>query len=209
MITSDDEPQIPKKPGSDYKPFQKRGIGGHRSFKLTGGGGSLYSGKKKLSTLVFLVVAGLASLGLVWQFAFVVGESDRAMVETVEGQIKRALLADVSKRMMTGHQPSIIELEHSNPFDRYGGFSTRYAGPVPARGQKPPPGWWYFDARLLDIVYRVRDRDGFKTEGPFKDEVRFHVNLVYTDVNGNGWFDYGEDTPLSIELSPRYKFSWN
>jgi hypothetical protein len=163
--------------------------------------------RRHLQSVVLIIGLAFLAWFLLRQFQMLMRASERVEVETVVGQLQRALTADVAARRVQNRMQTLGALAGANPFDLYGPVNQRYAGPVSDRHDKPDPGNWYFDSRLRDLVYRVREPEAFATSGPFADEVRLHVELVFDDRNGNGRFDAGDQASSAV-IAASYPYSW-
>ena len=153
---------------------------------------------------VIAVMSGILSL----QFSGNSQGTDRAAVDAVLHQVRQGLAAEISRRQAEPSSGEIAQLAGSNPFKLINARPDRYEGEVWNRANRPPAGHWYFDTRLHDMVYRVRDPHALETEGPYRDEVRLYLDLRYEDRNRNGRYDRDADAAHTIELQPRYAYRW-
>lgn len=136
--------------------------------------------------------------------------AERTAVEQVIGTLRSALLirfAELAARNRLAEAPS---LAGANPMLLLSERPQSYVGELSAPNPADiPPGHWYFDSRERVLCYLVESSDYFQSELAGPARVRFAIQPVFDDVNGNGRYDAGIDALRGFRLAPVEPYSWN
>lgn len=110
-----------------------------------------------LSHLEFSVM--LAVLALIWLAALnrlheVQEMGEKTAVEMTIRNIQSGLRLEMSERIMTKHESSIVEMAGSNPVNWLEKKPDNYLGEFPGIPDRFSSGSWYFDTSRHEISYR-------------------------------------------------------
>ena len=135
-------------------------------------------------------------------------DAERAMIQTVVGNIRSGLGLEIARRVARDQIDTINQLEGSNPIELLAQPPSNYIGEIDNESQVNRNGVWYFDTSSSALVYRVQFGDYFQTRLPGPPRVRHRIRLVYTDNNRNDRFDYGIDPVTGLDLVPLENYQW-
>ncbi|MFP4611415.1 MAG: prepilin-type N-terminal cleavage/methylation domain-containing protein [Thiohalophilus sp.] len=135
-------------------------------------------------------------------------DAERAMIQTVIGNIRSGLGMEIAERVAKDEIGTINNLEHTNPMELLAQPPNNYIGEIDNESQVNKDGVWYFDTTESALVYRVRFGDYFKTPLSGPPRVRHRIKLVYTDNNRNNRFDPGIDHVSGLDLVPLEDYEW-
>jgi hypothetical protein len=89
------------------------------------------------------------------------------------------------------------------------GLGTHYLGefefPGPASVEG---GQWYFDLSEAVLVYRVRNREFFRSQLPGAPRVRFRLDLQFDDLNGDGQYNPESEIPADVAIRTVDEYQW-
>lgn len=110
-----------------------------------------------LSRLEFSMV--LAVLAIIWlvalnRFNELQELGEKTAVEMTISNARSGLRWEMSDRIMTKREASIVDLAGGNPVRWMENPPNEYLGEFPAAPEKFPPGSWYFDALRKELRYR-------------------------------------------------------
>ena len=94
---------------------------------------------------------------------------------------------------------------------QYRVLPARYRGEVDRLDvEEMPPGSWYFDRSRKELVYRVSNDEFFELEDAEDDVavIRYRVEFLYQDKNGNGSFERGVDLYRGIGIVDLGGYQW-
>lgn len=136
-------------------------------------------------------------------------QAERAQVQQIVGTLKSALAMEIAAHVARDTIPELKKWIGANPMDLLADPPKTYLGvldrPDPARIEG---GHWYFDRRQEVLVYRVFNEREFVTSLPGPKRIRWRLEPVYEDRNGNGRFDPYQDALLGLRLAAQEKFKW-
>ncbi|MFP3874583.1 MAG: prepilin-type N-terminal cleavage/methylation domain-containing protein [Thiohalophilus sp.] len=135
-------------------------------------------------------------------------DAERAMIQTVIGNIRSGLGMEIAERVAKDEIGTINNLEHTNPMELLAQPPNNYIGEIDNESEVNKDGVWYFDTTESALVYRVRFGDYFKTPLSGPPRVRHRIKLVYTDNNRNNRFDPGIDHVSGLDLVPLEDYEW-
>ena len=122
--------------------------------------------------------------------------------------INSALNIEALTLIVRDDQAGFEAREGMNPVDLMSPGPSRYAGSF--SGPDPmqiTPGTWYFDESMRQLVYRVNHVERFAGGRAIPERIRFQVETVFDDVNGNGFKDAGEMyTGLKLRSIDNYEW---
>jgi hypothetical protein len=91
-----------------------------------------------------------------------------------------------------------------------GGFGARYTGEFDAIDPAlVDGGYWYFDRADSALVYRVRNTEFFRSSLPGPARVRFRLELLFDDINGDGEYNPEAEQVLGVTLKTLDQFEWS
>jgi prepilin-type N-terminal cleavage/methylation domain-containing protein len=167
------------------------------------------SGFSLLELTVVIIIVSLLAVIVIARLLAIMVDAERVTMETVAGTLRSALGITVAEAIVKQDLGALETLEGSNPMERLAETPTNYLGafdsPDPASFED---GNWYFDRRVGELVYLVRNREHFGGGAVNPPRARFMVRLVYTDRNGNGQFDRGIDSTEGLRLAPVEPYRW-
>lgn len=136
-------------------------------------------------------------------------QAERASVQQMTGIIRSALAMRIAAHVARGTVPELAALANGNPMDLLADTPDTYLGEL----DHPDPatiegGHWYFDTRTHLLVYRVLNEKEFETRLPGPKRIRWRLEPVFEDRNGNGRFDPDRDTLVGLKLAAQEKFKW-
>lgn len=136
-------------------------------------------------------------------------QAERSHVETTLGALRSALGVRVAATLARGSPRDLAALAGTNPVELLAeapeGYRGEFFGPDPAAFEG---GQWYFDRRDGVLVYRVRFAEYFRGAAPGPARVRFAIEPVYTDRNGNGRYDPAADEIHGLRLREVEPYAW-
>ena len=136
-------------------------------------------------------------------------QAERAQVQQTIGVLKSALAMEIAAHVARDTIPELAKWAGANPMDLLADPPKTYLGAL----DRPDPaaiegGSWYFDRRAGELVYRVYNEREFVTPLPGPKRIRWRLEPVFEDRNGNGRFDPGRDTLVGLKLASQEKFKW-
>ena len=171
------------------------------------------TGRHRGFTLLELIVV-IAIISVLFVFAAdrlmkLAVQAERAQVQQTIGIIKSALAMRIATHVARGTVPELLALADSNPMDLLADTPDTYLGEL----DHPDPatiegGHWYFDRRTHLLVYRVLNEKEFETSLPGPKRIRWRLEAVFEDRNGNNRFDPDKDTLVGLKLAAQEKFKW-
>jgi len=135
-------------------------------------------------------------------------DAERAMIQTVIGNIRSGLGMEIAQRVARDRIGTIHNLEDTNPIELLAQPPNNYIGEIDHESQVNEDGVWYFDTAASALVYRVRFGDYFKTRLSGPPRMRHRIKLVYTDNNRNNRFDPGIEHVSGLDLVPLEDYEW-
>lgn len=153
--------------------------------------------------LVILIISilGIAAIDRLLEYRV---DAERAMVQTVVGNLRSGLGLEVAKRVARDEIRSINNLQNSNPIALLAQPPENYIGEITNESQVDKTGVWYFDTRTSALVYRIRFSDYFRTPLPGPARVRYRIELVHMNDTS------GEETThvAGLNLVPLENYQW-
>ena len=136
-------------------------------------------------------------------------QAERAQVQQTIGTLKSALAMEIAAHVARDTIPELVNWIGTNPMDLLADPPKSYLGAL----ERPDPagiegGHWYFDRRQGLLVYRVFNEREFDTPLPGPKRIRWRLEPVYEDRNGNRRFDPGRDALVGLKLAAQEKFKW-
>ena len=136
-------------------------------------------------------------------------QAERAQVQQTIGIIRSALAMRIAAHVARDTVPELAALANGNPMELLADTPDTYLGEL----DHPDPaaiegGQWYFDRRTRLLVYRVLNEKEFETDLPGPKRIRWRLEAVFEDRNGNGRFDPDKDTLVGLKLAAQEKFKW-
>jgi len=136
-------------------------------------------------------------------------QAERAQVQQTIGTLKSALAMEIAAHVARDTIPELEKWIGANPMDLLADPPKSYLGAL----DHPDPagiegGHWYFDRRQGLLVYRVYNEREFVTSLPGPKRIRWRLEPVYEDRNGNRRFDPGQDALVGLRLAAQEKFKW-
>jgi general secretion pathway protein G len=159
--------------------------------------------------IVIVIISVLMVLAMSRLLAVMV-DAERTTMETVAGTLRSAIGMKVAESIVKSKVSELATFEGSNPMALLAETPRNYLGELD--GADPAgleDGNWYFDKRDKALVYLVRHEGFFSGGQADPPRARFAVRLVYSDRNGNGVFDPGEDEIQGLRLGPLEPYSWS
>ncbi|MFO7604371.1 MAG: type II secretion system protein [Gammaproteobacteria bacterium] len=163
-------------------------------------------------TLLELVVVisiistiGIVAVNRFWQWSVV---AERASMQTVVGAMRTALGLETTRLALRQQLSLLPNLVGTNPMQLLAQAPANYLGEVDNKHQPVEDGRWYYDNDTQLLVYRLKYTDGFSTSLEGAPRIRYRIQLVYTDNNGNQRFDRGIDDIGGIDLVPAEAYTW-
>jgi len=159
-----------------------------------------------------IVVIGIISVLFVFaaeRLMTLAVQAERAQVQQTIGIIRSALAMRIAAHVARGKVPELAALANGNPMELLADTPDTYLGEL----DHPDPatiegGHWYFDRRSRLLVYRVLNEKEFETRLPGPKRIRWRLEAVFEDRNGDGRFDPDKDTLVGLKLAAQEKFKW-
>jgi general secretion pathway protein G len=158
--------------------------------------------------IVIVIISVLITMAIGRLLALAV-DAERVAMETVVGSLRSAIGIKVAEHIARQDIAGLARLVGTNPMDRLAEVPGNYLGE--RDGADPitlEDGHWYFDRRSRALVYLVRHREYFAGGVSEPPRARFSVQVVYTEVNGNGVFDPGVERIEGLRLAPLEPYRW-
>lgn len=153
--------------------------------------------------LVILIISilGIAAIDRLLEYRV---DAERAMVQTVVGNLRSALGMEVAKRVARDRIQTINNLQNSNPIALLAQPPENYIGEITDESRVSEAGVWYFDTENSALVYRIRFSDYFRTSLPGPARVRYRIELVHASDRHN------ESTTqiAGLNLVPLENYQW-
>ena len=136
-------------------------------------------------------------------------EWERTSVELMQRQIQNSLTIMKMTAMTQGRYVDIARWAGANPFElmqfKPGNYAGETAKDDPAQ---IPAGNWYYDRGDGALIYKVSQGGYLRTDLPGVPRIRFRLDVVYQDVNGNQRYDSGIDRFEGLSLHALDKYEW-
>lgn len=186
--------------------------------------------------LVFALIILLVLISVFMnRMIIMLAQAERSMVENSVVNINNALRVQGMYLNMSAGSDAVTIMRHANPvnilmqqpawdFDdsdlnpealralvesRMSRPLPNYAGELSAgEGQQLEPGSWYFDTDTSALVYLVRNSEVFRSELDGPAQLRFRLELDYTDIDGDGEFSPAVDRLNSLGLQSLDEYQW-
>lgn len=164
-------------------------------------------------TLLELVVV-VALIGVLGWFAIdrilaLRVDAERVAMQRTVASMKSAAGMVLAQHIVEDRLAELQLLEGNNPAEvLLAEPPPNYAGAYAESEPPVPPGNWYFDLARNQFVYRVRNADYFRADGPRADEARFRLTLDYSDLNRDEEFTPGADKVRGLQLRRVGPYSW-
>ena len=159
--------------------------------------------------IVIVIISVLMVLAMSRLLALMV-DAERVTMESVAGTLRSAIGMKVAQAIVKSRISELPALEGSNPMALLAETPRNYLGELDGVDpSKLEDGNWYYDRRDKALVYLVHHKSFFSGGQADPPRARFAVRLVYSDRNGNGFFDQGKDMIEGLRLSPVEKYSWS
>ena len=114
-------------------------------------------------------------------------EAERVSVLHVVGALNSAINLEAANLVLQEGLSSIKKLENSNPMDYLSELPFTYLGlRSDLTAASLTPDSWYFDPDQKILVYKVKNRDFFRSDLSGTPRIRFKVSLVYRNNAING-----------------------
>lgn len=169
--------------------------------------GAGQGGFSYLELVIVILILALLLAVVANRFAGLPAKAERAAVESFIGTLRSAIGIKVAEYLAKGELKAIAALAGSNPVDRLAEVPQTYVGALRQGDPAIQNGTWYFDVEDRHLVYHVKYAQGLRgTAGPLT-RIRFVVEPVYEDRNGNGKFDQA-DMLAGVRLAPVERFVW-
>ncbi len=132
--------------------------------------------------LVILIISilGIAAIDRLLEYRV---DAERAMVQTVVGNLRSGLGLEVAKRVARDEIRTINNLQNSNPIALLAQPPENYIGEIEDESRVFENGVWYFDTNTSALVYRIRFADYFRSPLPGPARVRYRIELVLANDN--------------------------
>lgn len=138
------------------------------------------------------------------------GAAERASVQTTIGHLRSATSLELTRRILKKDAGDVGDMDRANPFEYLTAAPSSYGGSIALRDVRSlERGRWYYDRNRGLVLYRVRWPSYFEGGPGGVPRIRMRVELSYTDKNGNGRFDRGEDSLHGIRIEPLESFRWS
>lgn len=135
-------------------------------------------------------------------------DAERTALENTVGALRSALGIKVAELLSSGNSSRVPTLIGINPMDLLAEQPKNYRGVRAGAGSDIESGQWYFDSGMHMLVYRVINSQSFTGESTPYARVRFKVELVFADTNGNRDFDPGVDVVSGARLAAVTPYRW-
>jgi len=163
-----------------------------------------------LELTIVVIIAALLFVYAVQRITMVDILAEKADMENTLGSLRSALAIQFAKRVADRRLPSVAELSGENPVKFLNRPPNNYLGEL--EGADPAgisAGYWYFDKRQRELIYRVRNADHFVSALDGTPRAAFKVVVLYEDANGNGRFDESKDEITGLRLEREGDFAWS
>jgi type II secretory pathway pseudopilin PulG len=110
--------------------------------------------------------------------------AEKSAMEQTAGVIRSAITIQIAGLIARGNMEDIPRLAAVNPMNLLAEKPKNYAGEV-SDSQSVPPGNWYYDPRLKQLVYLIEHGENFVSSRGSQKLVRYRVKTVYNEGFGN------------------------
>jgi type II secretory pathway pseudopilin PulG len=147
-----------------------------------------FSGFSLLELVVVVCVVSLLAVVLLNRLQAYQRMAEKTAMEQTAGAVRSALNLRVASLIAKDRMDRMAELTRQNPMDWLAQKPANYAGEYFGDKAKESvvPGQWYFDLKDRNLVYLVRNRDGFFRKSAAPVPIRFRVKQVYAAENFPG-----------------------
>ena len=135
--------------------------------------------------------------------------AEQVAMKQVLGVLRSAMTLDIASHIVKNNIQGLATKEGTNPMDWLSEKPDNYIGilnepdPTDVQGNS-----WYFDNYSRMLIYRVTNKEYFKSELSGPARARFKIKLDYTDINENGIFDYNIDEIHGLILTSIDAYQW-
>ena len=163
-----------------------------------------------LELVIVIVIISLLMVLAMSRLLAVMVDAEKVTMETVVGTLRSAIGMKVAEAIVKSKVKELPAFEGSNPMLLLAETPRNYLGELDGTNPaKLEDGNWYFDKRDKALVYLVRHKGFFSGGQADPPRARFAVRVVYSDRNGNGVFDPGEDEIQGLRLGSIEPYSWS
>lgn len=136
-------------------------------------------------------------------------DAERTALESTVGALRSALGIKVAEYLSSGNARELPSIAGSNPMELLAEQPKNYVGARSgvALGEVDG-GRWYFDTDSRLLVYRVLNDQTFVGDLTPYANIKFKVELVFADMNGNQTFDPGVDGVSGARLAAQTLYHW-
>lgn len=114
-------------------------------------------------------------------------DAERVSVQHVVGSLNSAINLEAADLVLNEGLSSLKKLENSNPMTYLSELPFTYLGfSSDLSAASLPDNSWYFDPDQNILVYKVKNRDYFRSELTGTPRIRFKVALLYRNNIING-----------------------
>ncbi len=136
-----------------------------------------------LELVVVISIIGILGIMLTERLQRYAGLAEKTSMEYTANIVNTALLFEFVTRLTKGRRGDISSLVDVNPVKLLAQKPPNYLGEF----RDPPVGEqfegnWYYDLEHRELVYLVRRGDDFKADSSGKKRVRYHIELLYDEL---------------------------
>ena len=158
--------------------------------------------------IVVIIISTLSVIALNRMWAWRI-EAERAMIKTVQGNIRSALGLETAQLALHNQLNQLPHLAGSNPFELLAQAPADYIGVLTDKDpETQQAGIWYYNPKQKAIIYTLRYSETFRTTLKGQPRIRFKIKLIYSDKNHNHRYDAGTDTIAGLDLISPDKYEW-
>ncbi len=162
-----------------------------------------------LELVVVVLIIAILFLVAIDKYLDLLVDVERATMEQNLGVVRSAVAMQVAKKIVEGEVAQIAGMAATNPMNYLSEQPKNYLGELEQADLAViEGGHWYFDKAQRSLVYQVKHKDYFQTELNDPPRVRFRIELVYDDKNGNGSYEPGTDQTEGVRIAAQNRYSW-
>ena len=168
------------------------------------------NGFSLLELVIVIILISLLVVIAIDRLLILSVEAERVSVAKIAGELRSAMGIQVAKTIVEDKNlQNIGKLHKSNPMDMLAETPGTYIGAFETpQLQAIKGGSWFFDQGNGELVYVVINDGYLKTDLAGRKRIRFQIQLLYEDKNGNKKFDAGVDSAHGMRLKELDKYEW-
>lgn len=157
-------------------------------------------------TIVVIIISLLVAIAIDRLLKLQV-QAERAAMQGVLGNLQSAMALTISEHIARDRIAALRQYVHSNPMALLASPPINYLGSFRNAPAHPEGASWWFEQNSNSLAYLVLNKDYFQAKNTKNGVIKFKIEAVYVDKNGNRRFDR-HDELKGLQLRPTEPYRW-